>query len=80
MSLSDNKKVYNIILQKQVKNEIDDIARKEERSSSNLINLILKKFVCDYQTTEEGKKLNGLKEKDLRNSRKAESTDGSGVL
>ena len=48
MSLSNDKKVFNIILQKIVKDRIDEIAKSEERSSSNLINLILKKFIADY--------------------------------
>lgn len=48
MSLSEEKKIYNIILQKTVKEKIDTIAKTEERSSSNLINLILKRFIEDY--------------------------------
>jgi predicted transcriptional regulator len=45
MALSDKKKVYNIILEKEVKQKIDDIAKAENRSSSYIINYILKKFI-----------------------------------
>ncbi len=47
LSLGKDKKIYNIILEKQVKELIDEIARIEDRSSSNLINRILKKYVED---------------------------------
>jgi predicted transcriptional regulator len=43
--LSDRKKVYGIILDKKVKEEIDKVANNMERSSSWLINDILKKYL-----------------------------------
>jgi predicted DNA-binding protein len=43
--LSDKKKVYNIILEKEVKNKIDNIAKENDRSSSYMINFILKKYL-----------------------------------
>ena len=43
--LSDKKKVYNIILEKEIKNKIDDIAKENDRSSSYMINFILKKYL-----------------------------------
>jgi predicted transcriptional regulator len=43
--LGENKKVYNIILEKEVKKEIDKIAKENERSSSWLINHVLKEFI-----------------------------------
>jgi predicted transcriptional regulator len=48
--LSDKKHIYNIILEKAVKKQIDEIAKSQERSSSWLINSILKKWL------EENKK------------------------
>jgi predicted transcriptional regulator len=45
MALGANKHSYNIILDIAVKNEIDRIADEEMRSSSNLINLILKQYI-----------------------------------
>lgn len=47
--LSDKKKVYNIILEKNVKDEIDKIAKLEDRSSSAMINWILKKYIEEYK-------------------------------
>lgn len=47
--LGENKKVYNIILEKEVKKEIDKIAEKDERSSSWLINHILKEYLKSKQ-------------------------------
>jgi predicted DNA-binding protein len=43
--LSDKKKIYNIILDKQTKEKIDEIAKAEDRSSSAMINWILKKYI-----------------------------------
>lgn len=43
--LGKNKKVYSIILDKEIKEEIDKIASEQERSSSWLINAILKKYL-----------------------------------
>lgn len=43
--LNEKKKVYNIILEKQVKEEIDKLATKEDRSTSSMINWILKKYL-----------------------------------
>lgn len=45
MALSDKRKNYNVILEVTVKNEIDRIAKENDRSSSNLINWILKKHI-----------------------------------
>lgn len=47
LALSENKKIYSIILEKGVKESIDAFAKSEDRSSSNLINYILKKFIED---------------------------------
>jgi predicted transcriptional regulator len=47
--LSENKKAFNIILDKKVKEEIDKIAREQERSSSWLINDILKIYLNKNQ-------------------------------
>jgi len=43
--LGDSKKVYNIILEKDVKSDIDKIAKSMNRSSSNLINHVLNNYV-----------------------------------
>jgi predicted DNA-binding protein len=43
--LSDKKKIYNIILEKEVKEIIDKVAKEQDRSSSNLINFVLKKYL-----------------------------------
>lgn len=48
MTLGENKKVFNIILDRNVKTRIDELAKLESRSSSNLINKILTKFIEDY--------------------------------
>ena len=45
LALGKDKKIYNIILEKQVKEAIDELARMEDRSSSNLINRLLKKYI-----------------------------------
>jgi metal-responsive CopG/Arc/MetJ family transcriptional regulator len=51
--LSDKKKIYNIILEKQVKEEIDKIAKNEDRSGSSMINWILKKYIEEYNLDKE---------------------------
>jgi predicted transcriptional regulator len=43
--LSEKKKIYNIILEKEVKEKIEEIARNMERSTSWLVNDVLKKFI-----------------------------------
>ena len=43
--LSDKKKVYNVILEKEVKDKINIIAMENERSFSNMVNLILKEYL-----------------------------------
>jgi len=43
--LSDKKKVYNVILEKEVKEKIDNLAKEQDRSSSYMINFILKKYL-----------------------------------
>jgi hypothetical protein len=43
--LSDKKKVYNVILEKEVKDKINTIAMENERSFSNMVNLILKEYL-----------------------------------
>lgn len=48
MSLGIGKKVYSIILEKKVKEEIDEIAKSKDRSSSNFINQVLKKYIKAY--------------------------------
>jgi predicted transcriptional regulator len=45
MALSDKKKSYNIILEKWVKYELDKIAKMENRSTSSLINHLLKQYI-----------------------------------
>lgn len=45
MTLGKNKKVFSIILDIEVKEEIDKIADNDLRSSSNLINKILKDYI-----------------------------------
>lgn len=52
MALSDKKKSYNIVLEKHLKSELDKIAKMENRSTSNLINHLLKQYLKD----REGKK------------------------
>jgi hypothetical protein len=49
MALGDKKKSYNIILEKYIKNEIDKIARLENRSASSLVNSILKQYLKDRE-------------------------------
>lgn len=46
--LSDKKKIYNIILEKCIKEKIDEIAKIEDRSSSAMINWILKRYIEEY--------------------------------
>jgi predicted transcriptional regulator len=46
--LSDRKKTYNIILDKEIKTKLDEIAKSEDRSSSAMINWILKKYIEEY--------------------------------
>lgn len=43
--LSEKKKIFNIILEKLVKEEIDRMAIEDDRSSSAMINWILKKYI-----------------------------------
>jgi hypothetical protein len=43
--VGDNKHIYNIILEKEVKKQIDEVAKNQERSSSWLINNILKNWL-----------------------------------
>jgi hypothetical protein len=45
MALSDKKRSFNIILEVDIKNEIDRIADEEYRSTSSLINYVLKKYI-----------------------------------
>lgn len=52
LSLSDDKKVYNIILNKSIKERIEEIAKLEARSTSNLVNLVLKNFIEEYSKKE----------------------------
>ena len=47
--LGDKKKVYSIILDKNIKQKIDELAIQDGRSSSAMINQILKKYVEDIQ-------------------------------
>jgi predicted DNA-binding protein len=47
--ISDKKKIYSIILEKEVKENIDQIAKQEDRSTSAMINWILKKYINDYK-------------------------------
>jgi len=51
--LSDRKKVYGIILEKVVKNGIDKAAKEQERSSSWLINDILKNYLQYHKEKEK---------------------------
>jgi predicted DNA-binding protein len=46
--ISDNKKIYNIILEKEVKARIDKIAKEQDRSTSWLVNSILKRYYKNY--------------------------------
>ena len=50
MALGNTKKSFNIVLEKTVKEQIDKIAKENEyRSSSNLINYLLKKYIEDRE-------------------------------
>lgn len=51
--LSEKKKVYNIILEKCVKEEVDKIAIIEDRSGSAMVNWILKKYITEYYDSKE---------------------------
>lgn len=51
--LSDKKKVYSIILDREIKEKIDKIANDEDRSSSAMINHILKKYIQENQQFKE---------------------------
>lgn len=51
--LSRFKKSYNVILEIAVKQNIDAIAKEQERSSSWLINHVLKKYIEDYNKRKE---------------------------
>lgn len=53
MMLSDKKKTHNIILEKWVKEEIDKIAKQEDRSASSMINWILKQYINKYNSDKE---------------------------
>jgi metal-responsive CopG/Arc/MetJ family transcriptional regulator len=51
--LSEKKKIYNIILEKQVKEAVDKIAKLEDRSGSSMVNWILKKYINEYNLNKE---------------------------
>lgn len=57
MSLGVDKKVYSIILERQVKDEIDEIAKTKDRSSSNFINQVLKKYIKIYHISSISNKV-----------------------
>lgn len=45
MALGDKKKSYNVVLEIDIKVKIDEIARNDNRSTSYLINNILKQYI-----------------------------------
>ena len=51
--LSDKKRVYNIILEKKVKEELEKISKEQDRSLSNLINHVLKKWIEENKGIQE---------------------------
>ncbi|MDD4779092.1 MAG: hypothetical protein PHT02_00615 [Tissierellia bacterium] len=51
--LGEKKKVYNIILEKKVKQKIDEVAQQEDRSSSAMINWILKKWIEENHNNDK---------------------------
>jgi len=53
--LGENKKVYNIILEKTVKSDIDKIAKATNRSSSNLINHVLSNYIKSIKRKSKAK-------------------------
>lgn len=53
MSLSSNKIRQQVILSKDVKAKIQAIAQKESRSMSNMIEVILKKFIEEQENKED---------------------------
>jgi metal-responsive CopG/Arc/MetJ family transcriptional regulator len=57
LSLGLSKKVYSIILEKQVKEEIDEIAKIKGRSSSNCINQVLKRYIDMYNISSSPNKI-----------------------
>lgn len=57
MILGVNKKVYSIILEKQVKEEIDEIAKIKGRSSSNFINQVLKEYIGIHNISSSSDKV-----------------------
>lgn len=53
MVLSENKKVFSIILDKKVKENIDKIAKEQDRSTSSMVNWVLKKFIDEYNEKDK---------------------------
>ncbi|EKD94438.1 MAG: hypothetical protein ACD_26C00050G0001 [uncultured bacterium] len=51
--LGPNKKVYSIIIEKSVKQDIHQIAKKNHHSDSNLINFILKEYIEDEKRRKD---------------------------
>lgn len=49
MTLSDKKKIYTIILEKEVRDIIEQMAKEQQRSISGMINYALRKFIEDEQ-------------------------------
>jgi predicted transcriptional regulator len=54
--LSKNKKTYTIILDVKVKDDIDKLAKEQDRSSSWLINHILKEYLENISDKKINKK------------------------
>jgi len=53
MVLSENKKIYSIILDKKVKADIDKIAKEQDRSGSSMVNWVLKKYIDEYKEKDK---------------------------
>lgn len=49
MALGDKKKSYNVVLEIDTKIKIEEIARKDNRSTSYLINYILKQYIVNKE-------------------------------
>lgn len=53
MALGNKKKSYNVVLDIDTKIKIDGIAIKENRSTSSLINYVLKQFIESKKESED---------------------------
>lgn len=47
--LGEKKKAYQIILEKEIKEKIDELAKKDDRSTSSYINKVLKEHIKNLE-------------------------------